>query len=78
MIRILLGIPTASCYYWRLTFRNAVSVHLLKMEPIQCSETSVFNNYKTPGEYPEEFLSLKILNLNAILLIFSVLEKIES
>ena len=31
--------------------------HLLKMEPIQCSETSVFNNYKTPGEYPEEFLS---------------------
>jgi hypothetical protein len=27
------------------------------MEPIQCSETSVFNNYKTLGEYPEEFLS---------------------
>ena len=27
------------------------------MEPIQCSETSVLNNYKTPGEYPEEFLS---------------------
>jgi len=27
------------------------------MEPIQRSKTSAFNNNKTPGEYPEEFLS---------------------
>jgi len=31
--------------------------HLLKMEPIQRSETSAFNNNKMPGEYPEKFLS---------------------
>ena len=31
--------------------------HLLKMEPIQRSETSVFNNNKTPEEYPKELLS---------------------
>jgi len=30
--------------------------HLLKMEPIQCSETSVFNT-QTPGKYPEDNLS---------------------
>jgi len=34
--------------------------HLLKMEPIQCSEISVFNT-QTPGKYPEDNLSLKIL-----------------
>jgi hypothetical protein len=49
--------------------QNAVSVpsstgdevirlhHLLKMEPIQRSETLAFNNNKMPGEYPEKFLS---------------------
>jgi len=31
--------------------------HLLKMELIQCSETSVFNT-QTPGNYPEDNLSL--------------------
>jgi len=34
--------------------------HLLKMEPIQCSETSVFTT-QTPGKYPEDNLSSKYL-----------------
>jgi len=48
-------------------FRNPVLVpsstgdevlyHLLKMEPIQGSETSAFNNNQTLGKYPEELLS---------------------
>jgi len=33
--------------------------HLLKMEPIQCSETSVVNT-QMPGKYPEDNLSLSI------------------
>jgi hypothetical protein len=31
-------------------------MHLLKMEPTQCCETSAFNT-QTPGKYPEDNLS---------------------
>jgi len=44
---------------WGLkTSQSSLTIHhLLKMEPIQCSETSAFNT-QTPGKYPEDNLSL--------------------
>jgi hypothetical protein len=42
--------------YQRLP-RFAQSSLFMEKEQIQRSETSVFNNNKTPGEYPKELLS---------------------
>ena len=40
-----------------------LGISLLKMEPIQGSETSTFNNNLATGKYPEELLSdYKLLN----------------
>ena len=30
-------------------------IHPLKMEQIECSETSAFNNNQTPGKYPKDY-----------------------
>jgi hypothetical protein len=45
--------PASECY--KPTFRNTVSVPYppVKMEPMQCSETSAYN-IQTPGNYPED------------------------
>ena len=58
---ILLGIsPASDCCM--PTFRNTLSVpssKALKMELIECSETSAYYNFnQTPGKYPKEYIHL--------------------
>jgi hypothetical protein len=48
---VLGGFPASEFY--KLTFRNAVSVPPMKMEPIQRSETSAYK-IQTLGNYPED------------------------
>ena len=63
VVSFLLGKSPASVYYCMPTFRNSLSVPSSKamveplpkkMEPIESSETSAYNNTLTPGTYPKE------------------------
>ena len=52
VVRFLLGDSPASDLYMP-TFRNTLSVPSLKMEHIECSETSAYIN-QPPGNHPKE------------------------
>ena len=60
VVSFLLGKSPASVYYCMPTFRNSLSVpsskaiNALKMETIESSEMSAYNNTLTPGTYPKE------------------------
>ena len=57
LVCILLGIsPASNCCMLDVKYEVYFILHIqpMKMEQIECSETSAYNN-QTPGKYPEEY-----------------------